>query len=108
MTNESAHMKMLKAFQAEIKEKCNGKLRLRFVGLDGWDRPVFKDDSITNMFFGDVDHIFKPSDSKEKIFEYYRERRLNLDRILTYFGKAFRCEAWGIPLTGIDVKIVED
>lgn len=108
MTKEPEYMKMLKAFQAEIKEKCSGKLNLRFVGLDDWDRPIFTDDSIPDMFFGDINKLFRPWDSKDKIFEYYRERRFNLDRILTYFGKEFDCEAWGIPLNWIDIKIVED
>ena len=98
--------KMVKDFQARIKSKCSGKLRLRFVGLDGWDRPIFTDYSHPDMFFGDLKNIFSSAD-KEKIFEFYRERRHNLDRILTYFGEAFGEETWGIPLTGIDIKIAE-
>lgn len=99
--------KMLKDFHARIESKCSGKLRLRFVGLDGWDRPIFADDSIPNMFFGDLTNLFSSAD-KDKIYEFYRERRFNLDRILTYFGDSFCCEPWGIPLTGIDTKIVEE
>ena len=96
--------KLLEEMQAEIKSKCGGKLRLRFVGLDGWDRPIFKDDALPDMFFGDTGHLFT---QKVAVLNFYGERK-NLDGFLTYFGSSFGCEPWGIPLTGIEIEFVGD
>lgn len=96
--------KLLEEMQAEIKSKCGGKLRLRFVGLDGWDRPIFRDDALPDMFFGDTGHLFA---EKAAVLNFY-EGRKNLDGFLTYFGSSFGCEPWGIPLTGIEIEFVGD
>ena len=96
--------KFLEKMQAEIKGKCGGKLRLRFVGLDGWDRPIFKDDAVPDMFFGDTGHLFA---EKAAVLGFY-EGRHNLDRILTYFGASFGREPLGIPLTGIEIEFLGD
>ena len=96
--------KLLEEMQAEIKSKCGGKLRLRFAGLDGLDRPIFKDDALPDMFFGDTGHLFT---QKVAVLNFYWERK-NLDGFLTYFGSSFGCEPCGIPLTGIEIEFVGD
>jgi len=85
----------------QIRQKCGGKLRLQFTGIDSWNRPIFTDRRFPKMFFGG-DHLFRYNDDMDKVREFYRGMSLN--EHISYFGSAFDCEPWGIPLHGIDVE----
>lgn len=98
---------MVEKMKAEIKSKCGGKLRIRFVGIDGWDRPIFKDDRLPNSFFGDTGRLFSADNPKAAILNCY-EGHPHLDHIITYFGSSFGCEPLGLPLTGLDIEFVGD
>lgn len=77
------------------------ELRLRFKGVDDWNRPVFVDDN--GNFFGDTDHLFGYGTSREEVLDFYKDMTLN--NYISYFGRQFGCEPMGDSI-GADVKIV--
>ncbi len=70
-------------------------LRLKFKGIDDWNRPVFMDDS--GRYFGDTDH------RKDDVLNFYRNMPLN--NCICYFGQQFGCEPMGIEIKS-NVKII--
>lgn len=64
------------------------KITLEFVGIDDWNRPVFKMPN-TKMFFGSTDKLFDWDDTEEIVLE-----KLQIDD-LCYFGNHFNCEPLG-------------
>lgn len=68
------------------------ELSLRFYGIDGWNRPVFKDMDSRN-FYGDVDHLFGHDVEQMEVINFYSDKQLN--KCLSYFGYKFNCEPEG-------------
>ena len=44
-------------------------LRLKFKGIDDWNRPVFMDDN--GRYFGDTDHLFDYAANKDDVLNFY-------------------------------------
>lgn len=76
-------------------------LRLKFKGIDDWNRPVFMDDN--GRYFGDTDHLFDYTASKDDVLNFYRNMPLN--NCICYFGQQFGCEPMGIEIKS-NVKII--
>ena len=76
----------------------NTKERVRFVGIDGWNRPVFKSLDRKNQFFGSVEKIFNYNATEAEVLEKVTAADL------VWFGKAFDCEPMGDPAAVIIVK----
>ena len=65
------------------------KIKMEFVGLDDWSRPVFKVPS-TSMHFGSTEKLFNWSEVEGgKIYD-----KIELTD-LCYFGSSFNCEPLG-------------
>jgi hypothetical protein len=67
----------------------NVKTRVRFKGVDSWNRPVFIDDD--KNFYGSTDILFSYGASESEVLD----KVTNSD--LTYFGRSFGCEPLGSP-----------
>ena len=65
-------------------------LKLKFKGIDGWNRPVFKVID-KNIYFGSVTTLFEYDDDPYKITEYFKDNIGELE----YFGNHFDCEPHG-------------
>ena len=64
-------------------------LKLKFKGIDDWNRPIFKDVEKPH-YYGSTDILFSFSDSEEKVLsEITRKEQL------TWFGSSFGCEPMG-------------
>ena len=73
-------------------------LKLKFKGIDDWNRPVFKDIE-KKQYYGSTDILFSFSDSEEKVLaEITRKEQL------TWFGNSFGCEPMGCRIKD-DVKV---
>lgn len=70
-------------------------LRIKFKGIDDWDRPVYKVvDPINNknIYYGSVTTLFNGDNATEEIVNAYFKN--NMDE-LEYFGTSFNCEPHG-------------
>lgn len=68
--------------------KKEEKIKLQFVGIDSWNRPVFKDPD-KNEFFGDVNNLFDYSATETEVL-----KKVDIYN-LCYFGSHFGCEPMG-------------
>lgn len=87
---------LLKGFK-EIKKqwqkdrKANEQIKLIFVGIDSWNRPVWRDpDKSQRAYFGDVNNLFGYEATEEEV-------RAKIKDVygLCYFGDHFGCEPMG-------------
>ena len=85
----------------QLKKTDMKDLRLKFKGIDDWNRPVFMDDN--GRYFGDTDHLFDYTASKDDVLNFYRNMPLN--NCICYFGQQFGCEPMGIEIKS-NVKII--
>lgn len=85
-------------------------LKLKFVGIDEWNRPVFKDeDSKSPYFYGDTQHLFALDAQEWEVLRYYKDK--DLHEHLVFFGNYYGCEPSGehveewidICIEGLDV-----
>ena len=67
------------------------ELRLQFISIDDWNRPVFKDDK--ERYFGDTENLFKYGTSKEEVYNFYKDK--DLHEHICYFGRCFDCDPLG-------------
>lgn len=67
------------------------ELKLKFKGIDSWNRPVFVDEN--GRYFGDTDHLFDYGASKEEVLDFYND--ITLNGCISYFGQQFDCEPSG-------------
>ncbi len=75
-----------------VKEKT---IIIKFVGIDSWNRPVYKDVN-TTIYYGSVHTLFPnkniaPNNTPAEINEYFKK---NIEE-LEYFGVQFDCEPNG-------------
>ena len=52
------------------------ELRLQFISIDDWNRPVFKDEK--GRYFGDTENLFKYGTSKEEVYDFYKDKDMNI------------------------------
>jgi hypothetical protein len=67
--------------------KNNSPVKVGYVGVDCWGRPVFKDGK--GNYYGSTDILFSDDASKEDVLS-----RVSGEDLL-YFGKSFGCEPYG-------------
>jgi hypothetical protein len=68
--------------------KPHEKIKLVFVGIDSWNRPIFKDPN-KKIYFGDVNQLFDYNATEKEV----TEKVTIYD--LCYFGNSFGCEPMG-------------
>lgn len=66
-------------------------IKVRFYGIDSWNRPVFKQTD-TKQFFGNVGCLFDYDATAEQVEEAF----IGNEQYLYYFGNHFDCEPNGI------------
>jgi hypothetical protein len=71
---------------------------VRFVGIDSWGRPVFKQDDARN-FYGATDILFSDEADGDEVLKTLTEADL------TYFGSRFGCEPMGSPCDDIRIEL---
>ena len=62
--------------------------KVKFVGIDNWSRPIFKD-IVSKRYYGSTDNLFYCEATELEVLEYVA------DKDLSYFGTSFGCEPIG-------------
>lgn len=92
VTNKSTVLG-LKEWRQHMEERRVMKTKVWFVGIDGCNRPIFKDKY--GSCFGSLD----------KLFSHFAPENLILSEViendLTYFGNKFGCEPMGTEVEGL-------
>ena len=70
-----------------------GEVYVNYVGIDQWNRPIFKEIR-RNNYYGATNVLFARDTDR---CEVLRTIRSNVD--LTFFGSSFGCEPLGTPVT---------
>ena len=80
--------------------KTKKVLKLKFYGIDNFNRPIFKD--IENkQFYGCVNKLFNHNENVNDVLKIVKKEDL------TYFGKSFNCEPLGISINPeIEIEFV--
>ena len=81
---------ILEAYELGRKAGKMKTLELKFVGIDSWNRPIFKDVNNKKAFYGATDKLFNPS---EHVLSGVKPEDI------TYFGRSFNCEPMGTPVS---------
>ncbi len=69
---------------------------IEFIGIDSWNRPIFKDDK--GNYYGSVDKLFDYTDTKEQVLSVITEKDL------LFFGTSFDCEPMGNKVKNLKIK----
>ena len=69
--------------------------RVMFVGIDGWNRPIFRSIDFPRNHFGATDILFRGDADEAEVLE-----RISAED-LTFFGNKFGCEPMGTPTHGL-------
>lgn len=77
------------------------ELRLQFISIDDWNRPVFKDEK--GRYFGDTENLFNYGTGKEDVYNFYKDKELH--EHIYFFGMSFNCEPEEIKIKQ-EVKII--
>lgn len=72
---------------------------VRFLGIDGWNRPVFQ--ASDSEFYGATDILFDDYATEAEVLSKVSEKDL------TYFGSRFGCEPMGSPSGNIKIVKAE-
>lgn len=70
---------------------------LKFVGIDSWNRPVFKNTE-AREFYGSVHQLFSFGTDESEVLAKIDESDL------CYFGSSFGCEPMGTPARAITIQ----
>lgn len=68
--------------------KASEKIKLQFIGIDSWNRPVFKSPN-EKLYFGDVCNLFSDNATESEVL-----KKVTIYD-LCYFGEHFGCEPTG-------------
>ena len=74
-------------------------LELEFLGIDSWNRPIFKDVNNKRDYYGATDILFDYEDTAEHVLN-----KISPEEI-TYFGSFFDCEPMGTPVSD-EIKFI--
>ena len=80
-------------------------VKIKFRGIDDWNRPVFKvaGEKYSSLHFGSTNKLFNHDDSPGIINDYFKDHIEELE----YFGDHFNCEPHGgMPFKGLELKII--
>lgn len=75
---------------------------ISFVGIDSWNRPVFKDIVSPHKYFGSVNTLFDDDAKEDEVVNYFKDSVSELE----YFGAYFGCEPHGGLKEGTKLEIV--
>lgn len=80
----------MKNIEKQWKEdrKASEKIKLQFIGIDSWNRPIFKDPN-AKVYFGDVCNLFNGDATETEVL-----KKITIYD-LCYFGDHFGCEPMG-------------
>ena len=73
-----------------------------FVGIDSFNRPIFRSIEFPRNHFGATDILFSFEANEAEVLA-----RLSAED-LTYFGNKFDCEPMGTPVTGLTIVKLHD
>ena len=79
-------------------------IRIKFVGIDSWNRPVFKAINRENFFVGDTGRLFEYHATEKEVLRRYGDD--DLSKRLVYLGSHFDCEPEGLPLDTAKIEVV--
>lgn len=71
--------------------------RVKYWGIDGWNRPVFKSLDKQRHFYGNTSKLFSYGASEEEVLA-----KVTADE-LCYFGSRFDCEPYGTPVENLEI-----
>ncbi len=71
--------------------------KIKFVGIDRWNRPVFKSLDKQRHFYGDVHTLFSYDATEEEVLQ-----KIDVNE-LCYFGSRFDCEPYGTPVDNLTI-----
>ncbi|MGE4300856.1 MAG: hypothetical protein AB7F40_04545 [Victivallaceae bacterium] len=95
------------AWMNSWRKKIAGEtIRIKFVGIDSWNRPVFKAINRDNFFVGDTCHLFAYHSTEKEVLNRYGDA--DLSKHLTYLGNHFDCEPEGLPLDTAKIEVVTE
>jgi len=78
-----------------VKSKCE----VKFIGIDDWNRPVFKDIE-KESYYGSLNTLFGYDATEDIVLKTVLSTELLL------FGNSFNCEPWGDkPATEISIVL---
>ncbi len=77
-------------------------ITLKFVGVDSWNRPVFKDIN-TKYYYGSTNKLFSYEAEKAKVVKYFKQHPEELE----YFGSHFDCEPMGGLNEGVKFEFID-
>lgn len=69
-----------------------------YVGIDRFNRPVFKSLDKQRHFYGDVHNLFSYEATEAEVLEKVTVNDL------CYFGSRFDCEPYGTPVDNLEIK----
>ena len=75
-------------------------VKVKYVNIDDWNRPIFKDK--LGNYFGATDILFPYQESEGEVLKKVTEKDL------TFFGRKFNCEPMGDPIKGEVVILSTD
>ena len=82
--------------------KKGGKMKtleLKFVGIDSWNRPIFKDVNNKRDYYGATDILFDYGSTAECVLNKITPEEI------TYFGSLFDCEPMGTSVSD-EIKFI--
>lgn len=71
--------------------------RVKFHGIDRFNRPVFKSLDKPRHFYGDVHNLFSYEATELEVLA-----KVTVDD-LCYFGSRFDCEPYGTPVNNLEI-----
>jgi hypothetical protein len=71
--------------------------KIKYVGIDSWNRPVFKSLDKKRHFYGDTHTLFAYGAEEDEVLE-----KINLYD-LCYFGSRFDCEPYGTRVDNLEI-----
>lgn len=77
-------------------------IKIKFRGIDNWNRPVFKDVN-SKSHFGSTCRLFGYEEDPEKVKKFFRANPGELE----YFGAYFGCEPNGGLKEGTTFEIID-
>ena len=79
------------------------KLKIKFVGIDDWNRPIFKGEG-KKYYLSDVNNLFDYDATDEQVKEFYKDK-VPLNSYITYHGRSIDDEPNGGKLK-FDLEIM--
>lgn len=83
--------------ESKKKRKEQKTIKIKFAGIDGWNRPVFVSTEKPYQYYGSTCILFNYNDTEETVLSKIDEDDLS------YFGNHFGCEPMGTIAGNIEI-----